>query len=317
MVMKLTILGSGGPFPGPSLKRMSSGYVIKMNSEVMVFDHGPGAYHRLLETGLTASRVSRVVFSHLHYDHCADFVRLLLNRWHWGGRKTRPLKVYGPPGTIHFVDRLFGPDGAFKADLTARIANPEALDPGLAWPRVEVEELHEDDTVEDSEWRLTLATVPHLQPHLTCYGYRLENERAVFAYSGDCAPCLNMQRLAVDADVLVHVVGLVSGGKLVSEGVFAPHRSASDADPSRMSRRGVAERQMARAREVAELARDAGVGTLVATHAGATIDRPGIRERLVGEMKAIFPGRLVWAEDLMVIEVEGKNPKRRQRPRTR
>ena len=41
--MKLWLLGTGTPTP--SLKRMCSGYLVRVGSDVMVFDHGFGAHH--------------------------------------------------------------------------------------------------------------------------------------------------------------------------------------------------------------------------------------------------------------------------------
>ena len=47
--MRITLLGTGTP--APSLKRQSSGYLIDVGGDVLVFDHGAGAHHRLLEAG--------------------------------------------------------------------------------------------------------------------------------------------------------------------------------------------------------------------------------------------------------------------------
>jgi ribonuclease Z len=56
--VKLTLLGTGTPTP--SLKRASSGYLIEIGDDVIVMDHGPGAHHRLLQTGKARSQ------HHLH-----------------------------------------------------------------------------------------------------------------------------------------------------------------------------------------------------------------------------------------------------------
>jgi len=80
--MKITLLGTGNP--APSLKRMGSGYIVEVGKDVIVFDHGPGSHHRLLETGTKATDVTHTFFSHLHYDHFMDFPRLLLTRWDSG-----------------------------------------------------------------------------------------------------------------------------------------------------------------------------------------------------------------------------------------
>ena len=77
--MKITLLGTGTP--APSLKRQSSGYLIDVGEDLNVMDHGPGAFHRLLESGRSPTEVTRAFFSHLHYDHCMDYARLVLQRW--------------------------------------------------------------------------------------------------------------------------------------------------------------------------------------------------------------------------------------------
>lgn len=47
--MKITLLGTGTPTP--SLRRMSSGYMVEIGDDIILLDHGPGNYHRLIETG--------------------------------------------------------------------------------------------------------------------------------------------------------------------------------------------------------------------------------------------------------------------------
>ena len=93
--MRIRLLGTGTPTP--SLNRMCSGYVVEIGDDVLVFDHGFGAHHRLLEAGIPATRVTHFFCSHLHYDHMGDYPRLLLTRWDQGAGRVPELKVYGPP----------------------------------------------------------------------------------------------------------------------------------------------------------------------------------------------------------------------------
>ena len=51
-------------------------------------------------------------------------------------------------------------------------------------------------------------------------------------------------------------------------------------------------------------AQQAGVKTLVLTHLLPQIDRPGVREEIVHEIRRVFDGRVIWGEDLMQIDVE-------------
>ena len=55
--------------------------------------------------------------------------------------------------------------------------------------------------------------------------------------------------------------------------------------------------------DTAEVARQAGVGTLVLTHMLEQIDQPGIRERIIGEMSRIFDGTIIWGEDLLQVPI--------------
>jgi hypothetical protein len=57
--------------------------------------------------------------------------------------------------------------------------------------------------------------------------------------------------------------------------------------------------------DTAQVAKAAGVRTVVLTHMLEQIDQPGIRERMVREMAAIFGGDIVIGEDLLEIPVGG------------
>ena len=110
--MRIRLLGTGTPTP--SLKRMSSGYLVETGARKILFDFGPGAYHRLLEAGVKPVQVTDIFFTHLHYDHCLDYIRLLMTRWDQGAGKIPELNVYGPAHTREddrlIVNGVFGPD---------------------------------------------------------------------------------------------------------------------------------------------------------------------------------------------------------------
>ena len=317
--MRVRLLGTGNPVP--SIKRASSGYMIHVGADVILFDHGPGAHWRLLETGTRAVDVTHVFFSHLHYDHCVDFIRLFLNRWDQGAGRVAPLAMYGPPGFQEFVDRLFGPDGAFSLDLTARTTHPESLEVFRERggggerhrPPTVVTELRESDVVEGDGWRLSLANVPHHQPHLTSYGFRLEAADGIVAYTSDISHPFSegadgrprykdldgagtaghyksVAGLVRDADLLIQYLHLPNADTLVGGTAMLPHRQPGN----------VADRMHIL---VARIARDAGVKKMVVSHLNPAIDQDGVRERVLAEMGSIYKGVLIWGEDLMEIPV--------------
>ena len=57
--------------------------------------------------------------------------------------------------------------------------------------------------------------------------------------------------------------------------------------------------------DTAHVAQQAGVKTLVLTHMLEQIDQPGMRERIIREVGAIYDGTIIWGEDLMEIPVGG------------
>ena len=103
---KITLLGTGTP--APSLERAGSGYFIEVGNDRIVMDHGPDAHHRLLQSGHRAVDVTHVFFTHLHYDHCIDYARLVLQRWDQGADKIPDLQVFGPPPIKRMTELLFG-----------------------------------------------------------------------------------------------------------------------------------------------------------------------------------------------------------------
>ena len=78
--MRIRLLGTGTPTP--SLKRMSSGYLVEVGERKILFDLGPSSYHRMMEAGVRAVEITDVFFGHLQYDHCLDWSRATSpSRW--------------------------------------------------------------------------------------------------------------------------------------------------------------------------------------------------------------------------------------------
>ena len=292
--MHIQLLGTGTPTP--SLERMSSGYLVKVADDVMLFDHGPGAHHRMLEAGVAATQVTHAIFTHLHYDHCLDYARLVLTRWDQGANRLPELQVLGPPGMARMNELLIGEDGVFGPDLEARTRHPlsvviyEARGGTAPRPRPApvVTELDSGQVVESDHWKLSCASVRHVQPYLHCYGYRLETDAGTFVYSGDTGPCKAMERLASNADVLVNMCHYLSGTELGRE--FAQGCMGH--------------------LELADLGAAAGVKNLVISHVTEQMDVPGIRERILREMGERYAGNLYFGEDLMTISVAEPSPRK-------
>lgn len=287
--MRINLLGTGTPTP--SLKRMSSGYVVRIGRSVVVFDHGFGAHHRLLELGIAPTDVTHAFVSHHHYDHMGDLARLVLTRWDQGASRIGELSIFGPPPLERICERLWGEDGAFGPDITARTKNEVSLDVYRARggsgerprPQPSVRELRPNEEVAGDGWTVRAVGVAHFGPQLVSYGYRLDCAEGSFVYSGDSGPCASMEKLARGCDVLVHMCHYLTG--------TSPSKAFSESVMGHM--------------ELAQLAAKAGVKTLVLTHLTEQIDQPGIRERVVAEMSGVYHGHIVLGEDLMELTAAG------------
>jgi ribonuclease Z len=268
---------------------MCSGYVVEIGSDVIVLDHGFGAHHRLLELGIPATRVTHLFFTHLHYDHCGDYARLVLTRWDQGAARIGELKVYGPPPLARMTEQLFGSDGVYQADLVARTSHGcslsiyEARGGVLPRPRPDphVTELKLGDVVKEGEWSLDVGNARHFQPYLTTFAFRLRHAGRTLVYSGDSGPIPEMEEFARGADVLIHMCHHISGTELSAD--FA------DSCMGHM--------------ELAHLAKRARVKNLVLTHITEQFDKPGARERAIADIARVFDGTIFFGEDGIEIPI--------------
>jgi len=287
--MKITLLGTGTP--APSLERQGSGYLFEVGDDLIVMDHGPGAHHRLIESGHRAVDVTHAFFSHLHYDHCMDYARLVLQRWDMGADRIPDLEVYGPPPIARMTDLLFGADGVYGPDIRARVEHQSSIDvfearggqPPRSRPAPRVREVHAGDVVEGHGWKVTVGHASHVQPQLECLAFRLDDDDGSVCYSGDGGACDELVELARGCDVLIHMNHYFSG-----------------TEPTASYRQACGNH-----RDNAAIATRAGVKTLVLTHLLAQIDRPGVREQIVHEIQQEFHGTVIWGEDLLQLTIEG------------
>ena len=254
-------------------------------------DHGPGAHHRLIESGHRAVDVTTAFFSHLHYDHCLDYARLVLQRWDQGADRIPDLDVYGPPPMARMSRLLFDADGVHGPDIEARMKHPSSLDvfasrggsPPRRRPDPRVREIHAGDEATGRGWRVRVGHAAHVQPYLECVAFRLESDEGSMCYSGDSGPCDEIVELARGCNVLIHMNHYFSGRE--------PSPSYRAACGSHLDN--------------AVVARRAGVGTLVLTHMPQELDRPGMREEILGAIGQEFDGQVIWGTDLTVIRVSG------------
>ena len=283
--IRLTCLGTGSP--EPSVLRASSGFLAEVGADKILLDCGGGVFERLLQAGLRPGDVTHLFFSHLHSDHMMDYARLVHAAWDAGAA---PLKVFGPAPLLEVHEKLFGREGVFARDLTARAEHPASCAVWKArggalpreWPAPEVVEIAPGDSREGAEWKMTSCPVSHAQPFLESVAWRLESsDGAALAYSGDAALSEEWEALAAKADLLLHWCFRFSDDSVASE------LAAMTPTP----------------RDIAAMSARAGARRLLLTHLRPDMDGAGRRAKALAEMREEFSGEVGFAEDLMRVDI--------------
>ncbi|XID96260.1 ribonuclease Z [Paenibacillaceae bacterium WGS1546] len=258
-----------------------------------MFDCGEGTQHRLLQSPLKLSRLTKLFVTHLHGDHLFGVPGLLSSRSSLGG--SEPLDVYGPPGLREFIEAAMSLSGTH-----------------LDYP-LNVREIEEEGVVLDGEgFTVECALLDHRIP---CFGYRVaEKPRSgalrvdvlaaagvppgpaygrlkagedieredgtiiraadvlhdpipgrVVAVMGDTRPCEAAIRLARGADALVYEATF--GADLAEKADRYGHSTSVQA---------------------AEIAKAAGVSRLLMTHFSSRYGREDLA-RLEEQARSVFP----------------------------
>jgi ribonuclease Z len=282
--MKLTILGSGSP--EAYARRASSGYLLEVGEDVILFDCGGGVFDNLLRSGRKPSDITHLFFTHYHSDHMMDYARLVHAAWDEGAA---PLKVFGPKPLTDITEAYFGRNGALNNDLRARTELPQSQQVWVArggtlprpWPAPEVTEIDPGYTYEGNGWRLSSARANHAQPILECLGFAVEAGGRKFVYSGDTGINPDITELCQDADFLLHWCYRGSGE------ILHPALMPFSPDPG----------------EVADMAEKAGVQRLFLSHFRIHMDNEEEHAKARANLAERFTGEAGIVKDLQTFEI--------------
>src|SRR5262245_6483187 len=280
--MKIVLLGTGGPRPDP--KRNASTTLIRLGGENILFDAGRGVVIQLVRAGVPLDAVNPVFITHHHFDHIGDLYDVMLSSWMYGRKD--PLRIYGPPETRRIVDVLL--TQVYDKDWQWRSTGEPSFG---GWKPVVAEDVAPGLVLETPRWRISADLVVHgdglgfppaFLRRWMCYGYRFEAEGKVVAISGDTIACDGIDRLARDADVLVHCCYMAS------------------AEIENEHFRRVAQHTLAAGDTVGKIAARAKAKMLVLTHHRPRKDERMLDE-LANEVARDFSGRIVIGSDLTEI----------------
>ena len=280
--MKLTLLGTGGPIPDPA--RHGSAAVLEIGGTRLLFDAGRGVVLQLARAGIPVEEVGPVFVTHHHYDHIGDLADVILTGWLQGRRS--PLRVVGPPGTESIVTALL--ERVYDRDIAFRSQGEHAIE----WAPVESADATTGLVQGGSTWRVFAEPVVHghgldypeaFRRRWVCLGYRVEAEGKVVAFSGDAVACGGLDRLALDADVLVQCC-------------YMARTELTTPYFARLARETIA-----CADSVGRIARKARVKKLVLTHFRRSPD--AVIQSIASDVAHDYDGPVVLGSDLLEVTI--------------
>ena len=194
--MKLTLLGTG--CPSVDHKRFGPSNLITTKQAKILVDCGSGITQRLHQLKVSSANIDALLFTHLHSDHAVDLYQLIISSWH--SYRIKPWKIYGPKGTIKFVNKIMD---AWADERKLRIFY-EARASTKAF-QIDVNEFNSLGNIKIKDLKIKYFEVDH-KPVKYAYGFTFNNNNKKLTISGDTKPCENLMKYAQKSDVLLHEV---------------------------------------------------------------------------------------------------------------
>ena len=220
-IIKVTILGSGTP--RVNIDRFSQSILIEHKNDKFLFDAGRGALLRLNQSRILPNEIENIFFTHLHSDHILGFSDILMTGWVY--HRQKPLNIFGPPGTINFVDSTIK---SFEEDIKVRSLPPESLNVENLKSNIEI--IYDDFTYKKNGLTIETFAVKH-EPFTYAFGFKIYNSKYCMVISGDTTYSEQVIEKAKNCDLLIHEIAHASEHTLEkypkAKGVISYHTDAS------------------------------------------------------------------------------------------
>lgn len=220
-IIKVTILGSGTP--RVNIDRFSQSILIEHKNDKFLFDAGRGALLRLNQSRILPNEIENIFFTHLHSDHILGFSDILMTGWVY--HRQKPLNIFGPPGTINFVDSTIK---SFEEDIKVRSLPPESLNVENLKSNIEI--IYDDFTYKKNGLTIETFAVKH-EPFTYAFGFKIFNSKYCMVISGDTTYSEQVIEKTKNCDLLIHEIAHASEHTLEkypkAKGVISYHTDAS------------------------------------------------------------------------------------------
>jgi len=203
--VRLTVIGSSPAWPNAG--GAHSGYLVSARGRRLLLDCGPGVLGRLREQEAWPM-LDAIAITHFHLDHWGDLVP-----WVWGSFYRRGHDDVQPELWVYRGGH------AYLEELGSRLGFPDMFDRTF-----KVSEYDGETPFTAAGLEVLPVRLPHYR--LETYGFRVSNDTATLAYTGDTGPSERIAELARDVDLLVCEATLETGA---ADGEPRGHLSVDEA----------------------------------------------------------------------------------------
>ncbi|MBO3142521.1 MBL fold metallo-hydrolase [Dermatophilus congolensis] len=191
--MFVTAVGNSGSYPGP--QSAASCYLVQAEHHGrtwnIVLDLGSGSLG-YLQRYIEPADLDAVLLTHLHPDHCLDICPLyVLLSHHPTRRRDNPMPVHAPPGAAERLARAYHVDET--EPLTDRYIFTDLID---------------RTPLRIGPFHITPIRMRH---PVATFGFRIEADGAIFAYTGDTDTTPNLTPLLRNADLVLADSAFIEG----------------------------------------------------------------------------------------------------------
>lgn len=286
----------------PTPQRGSSSVLIKRGRELLMFDCGEGTQRQMVKAHIGFQRPMKIFISHLHGDHVLGLPGMLQSMSLM--RRERLLHIYGPTGLVDYVqafsESLGSPNfpvilyelnesGTIFESNDYKIISVEAKHRSIAWSYALVESsrpgrFHPGKANELGIPKGELWGKLQKGEFIDYKGRKFDPSQVTdpprpgrkIVYSGDTSPNEALQKIAMNADLLIHEATFLD--ELADRASEDGHTTVSQA---------------------AQIAKKAAVDLLVLTHISSRYPDTDV---IKTEAAKIF-NKVLVAEDLMEIDL--------------
>jgi len=293
--IKILFCGTGSPSRSPV--RAGPCLALIANGELFLFDAGEGAIGKLHQYQAPVLKLKKIFLTHLHSDHMSGVAEVLHNTWLFG--RTKPVTLMGPPGTEKF---LRGIQIAYEDDISERmhVLEADGVDPDLAFGSAQEVRINGDGLVtvyKDENLTIEAFRVNHPDWEFA-YGYRIQTAGRTIVISGDTTVSDGIKRHSRGADILIHEAMNPSFMSIAGQELEKIDVPISAARISRIADVHTS------TLDLAEIASDAQVGSLILTHLIPPIpDNFVARAAFTSGMSDVYEGNITVANDGLWIDL--------------